>query len=907
MFGLLKRIFLPGTSVPIPVEPNRRSQRERLSFLDEHYNMDPKVPFEFIETLEKLVLAVPDFSQAVRRSIQLGNTGHHIEMEGLSEKQIKSAHEELARFTARAFSPGGGTDALVNALLRQAMVTGAVSVESVPSESLDGIDQIVLVPTRTIRFKRRDNRYVPFQSAFPEDIELNELQYTYIPLIQGEDNPYGIPPLFSAIDAVYTQLEGMENVKGIYKKHGLLGFLFAKKKIPPNEGLSHREYQEYLRKHLEKFADSFRQNFKSGAAVGYDDTTVEYHSLTADSRGAIDIFNMVEQQVASGIDIDPALLGRTYSTTETYAGVVYHAFLSGLNNSRRIVKRSLEKIYWLHLVLAGFPVKRVRVKFNADRSLQPHLEADAEQKKIQNVIAKVNAGFIDLDTGARELGYEKATGKPAKMQLSASNDARHGLPIVPFIESGGIAKPFAQFFKEAKERSATLITPEEEERAVREVEEHESTALDRLHRAYGTEIIRVSEEAESMARSGKSGDEIFKFIDRELRSVLPDRLFEAVKARLTMAWVSGTKVRMEDRVVEAQTVATERLHSAIGWFREVQTYDYGKVYGSVSDSMRSEVLNALAGKTADRDTIEKRALDVARSVANQMGVDFDERKLNTTKLVERYRMVVSGAVMKARNFSQALSYRELGITELEIVAIIDQSTSHICREMHGRRVSVKTAAEYADDVLGTSASQVVKKFPWKPLPSGSSTEQILANMPVKLPPYHGRCRTTVSVATDTTVTRLGKTGQPVPMEGRLQMEEAADKSHRKRNAGAKNWVAGLTPNELKSKIRGWQSAEWPEDRMALNSHWLKHRKRFQGIAENQDAYETLSLDMLRNFQGLYVYGQEDAGVIETRIGFYREQNGTPLFAGVDPDMGSIRTLHVLRDKKKQLARYMRIL
>lgn len=892
MFGLLKRIFLPGATVPIPVEPGRRSQRERLSFLEENYNMDPKVPFEFIETIEKLVLAVPDFSQAVRRSIQLGNTGHHIEMEGLNEKQIKAAHEELERFTARAFSPGGGTDALVNALLRQALVTGAVSVESVPSQALDGIEQIVLVPTRTIRFKRKENRYIPFQSAFPEDVELNELQYTYIPLIQGEDNPYGIPPLFSAVDAVYTQLEGMENVKGIYKKHGLLGFLFAKKKIPPNEGLSHREYQEHLRKHLEKFADSFRQNFKSGAAVGYDDTTVEYHSLTADSRGAIDIFNMVEQQVASGIDIDPALLGRTYSTTETYAGVVYHAFLSGLNNSRRIVKRSLEKIYWLHLVLAGYPVKRVRVKFNPDRSLQPHLEADAEQKKIQNVIAKVHAGFIDLDTGARELGYEKATGKPQKMQLSAPAPLAPG--HYPFLEKAPI-------------QNATLITPEEEERAVREVEEHESTALDRLHRAYGAEIIRVSEEAESMARSGKSGEEIFKFIDRELRYVLPERLFEAVKARLTMAWISGTKVRMEDRVVEAQTVATERLHSAIGWFREVQTYDYGQVYGSVSDSMRSEVLNALAGKAADRDTIEKRALDVARSVANQMGVDFDERKLNTTKLVERYRMVVSGAVMKARNFSQALSYRELGITELEIVAIMDQSTSHICREMHGRRVSVQTAADYADDVLGTPANQVVKKFPWKPLPSGSSTEQLLANMPVKLPPYHGRCRTTVSVATDTTVTRLGKNGQPVPMEGRLQMEEAADKSHRKRNAGAKNWVAGLTPNELKSKIRGWQSAEWPEDRVALNRHWIKHRKRFQGIAENQDAYETLSLDMLRNFQGLYVYGQEDAGVIETRIGFYREQNGRHLFAGVDPDTGSIRTLHVLRDKKKQLARYMRIL
>lgn len=891
MLALLKKIFAPGTSIPIPIEPGRKSQRDRMAFLEEHFNLDPAVPFENIHIIEKLVISVPDMSQAVRRSIQLGNTGHSVEFEGLSDKDIKNAMEELDSFTARAFSPGGGTDALVNALLRQILITGAVSVEAVPSVALDGIDQIVLVPVKTIRFKRRDDRYIPYQAAFPEDVELNEFQYTYIPLIQGEDNPYGIPPLFSALDAVYLQLEGMENVKGIYKKHGLLGFLFAKKKIPPNEGKSEREYESYLRDHLKKFADSFRQNFSSGAAVGYDDTTVEYHSLTSDSRGAIDIFNLVEQQVASGIDIDPALLGRTYSTTETYAGVVYHAFLSGLGNSRRLVKRVLERIYWLHLVLKGYPVKRVRVTFNPDRSLKPQEEAQAAEIKVRTVISKMQAGLIDADTAARELGYEKATGKPAQTGLSAPD---HVLEIY---------RPY----KSAPEQGVVLITPEEEDNLSREIDGLEKNSLETFNRTYGAEITRIAQEAESLAKAGQSGEEIFRHIDRELGAALPEKLYESVKARIILAWTSGSKIRMQDRIVEAQTTATERLHSALPWFRGVQLYDYGKVYGDIASDMQNDVLRALEGKAADRDTIESRALAVAQAVADRMGVNINDMTINKSALAERYRMVVSGAVMKARNFSQALAYRELNIQEMEIVAILDQKTSTICRNMNGRRVRVETAAEYVDEVLGTPADQVVKKFPWKPgVPGGSSTDQILAAMPVKLPPYHGRCRTTVAVSTDTIVTRLNRDGQPVKMTGKVEPESVSNPTIKRVNADTKKWVDGLQPNELLSKIQSYRNSVWDGSSGSLDAHWNKHRNSFRGIADTRDDYGNLAKDMLQNFQQVFLYGQEDAGVTEMRMGFFREQNGKLLFASMDPETGFIKTLFYLENKSK-LKKYMRIL
>jgi hypothetical protein len=397
-----------------PVEQKQRqsSTSQITSIMEDLFGINPDIPFEMLDIIEKLIWTTPDLSQTVKRTMQLGNTGHTVSFEGLSDAQSKAANEELENFSTQIFQPGAGMDSLVNAMFIQLLTKGAISIEAVPSMMLDGIEKVVFVPVKSVRFKRKDGKLIPIQMSSVGEIELNMNQYMYIPLLQKENNPYAIPPFIAAIESVMMQKDSISNIKSIINKFGLLGFIFAQKKVPTNDGKSHSEFQDYLAKELAKFADSFRQNFKSGAAVGYDDVDLKHYNISNDSRGASDLFTLIEQQVASGIDIDPALLGRTYSTTETYAGVVYAAFLSSLNNMRRLIKRSLEKVYFLHLVMKGYPVKKVRVTFNKDRQLKPLDEANAEKTKTETVILKLDAGLIDPDTAAKELGYEKATGTP---------------------------------------------------------------------------------------------------------------------------------------------------------------------------------------------------------------------------------------------------------------------------------------------------------------------------------------------------------------------------------------------------------------------------------------------------------------------------------------------------------------
>jgi hypothetical protein len=403
VFGKFFERFRKASAVVTPIISMDDGESDKFTLQTAQY-------LDLIDTISRVAIVNPDVNQALNQLILLGNTGHNVSFDGLGDSEILSARQEIENLSD-TITRGAGIDGFVNDLFRQVMITGALSVEWVPSDSLDGITDVVLVPVKEIRFKRRDGRWIPCHFRQGQEVELNVSQYQYIPISSEENSPYGIPPFISALRSIFVQNDGFENIKYILKKLGLLGMVSVKKEVPPRDAdKSDLEWKSYLTKELIDSAEGFKQNFLSGIAVHYKDTEISHANITGDSRGASDLWKLIEEQVASGLNIPPALLGRTYSTTETYAGVVYGSFLASLNNVRRLVKRALERGYWLHLVMRGYSANRVTVSFRPDKSINSYTDAQTENLKVQTVIAKLNAGLIDPDTAAKELGYEKATG-----------------------------------------------------------------------------------------------------------------------------------------------------------------------------------------------------------------------------------------------------------------------------------------------------------------------------------------------------------------------------------------------------------------------------------------------------------------------------------------------------------------
>ncbi len=740
-----------------PVEQKQSSTSQITSIMEDLFGINPDIPFEMLDIIEKLIWTTPDLSQTVKRTMQLGNTGHTVSFEGLSDSQSKSANEELENFSTQIFQPGAGMDSLVNAMFIQLLTKGAISIEAVPSMMLDGIEKVVFVPVKSVRFKRKDGKLIPIQMSSVGEIELNMNQYMYIPLLQKENNPYAIPPFIAAIESVMMQKDSISNIKSIINKFGLLGFIFAQKKVPTNDGKSHSEFQDYLAKELAKFADSFRQNFKSGAAVGYDDVDLKHYNISNDSRGASDLFQLIEQQVASGIDIDPALLGRTYSTTETYAGVVYAAFLSSLNNMRRLIKRSLEKIYFLHLVMKGYPVKKVRVTFNKDRQLKPLDEANAEKTKTETVILKLDAGLIDPDTAAKELGYEKATGTPKPKPQSTGfkeDEKKKSFTLTGAIDQSGcecgsihslvklgaITPDQAAIYQAIEDNFAKTFFASYEDRVKNlfasidpnlSKEDFTKAILDGIEWELGEKFqsdYRAS-FAQALSDSWDAGQTVKGITSDIPKAAINSEIqnFFATSMKIDIGNQFRHQVTPLDNGFEGRRKQNEKLFTdAINQALET---------GNPSQALK-ELETAFFGKLPDGRTKEgKEALSKIKELRNKLDYTF------------------RGQLYRAQTFSQIQRINAVGITTVEVVAVLDQKTSEICRLMNGRKFSVETLMNFvteftSDDPTTPAFWQKYKNPPQEALRDWSklSDKEVLSRIPNKLPPYHVRCRTTVVMA-----------------------------------------------------------------------------------------------------------------------------------------------------------------
>jgi hypothetical protein len=103
---------------------------------------------------------------------------------------------------------------------------------------------------------------------------------------------------------------------------------------------------------------------------------------------------------------------------------------------------------------------------------------------------------------------------------------------------------------------------------------------------------------------------------------------------------------------------------------------------------------------------------------------------------------------RARNFGLVQGYDELGIQYLEILAVMDERTSAICKNMNGKRIPVNAAVGQRDMLMAAQDPEDVKIIsPW---PKGVLVDQLktmstdgLVAEGVIMPPYHFHCRTTV--------------------------------------------------------------------------------------------------------------------------------------------------------------------
>jgi hypothetical protein len=392
--------------------------------------VSPVVDFEMLRCLKYLWIFNPDLSQYVSNIVSLGNTGHQLTVDAANTQAAEQAIGRLNQAAARLYKNSAGVDGLLNSYFAQIAWSGALSSEDVINFPARRVEQVAIVPVEQIRFVYADGEYLahqqtgarglkaadkgqgagPAQASANGLIRLNTETYKYFALTTVENSPYAKPPASAAVGAITgPQADMLDNIKWISRKLGILGLVSVMVTPPPKKpNETEAEYQTRAQKYLGSVKEALDQNFNKGLLVTYRDQKIEHANVAADARGAYDLWRMNEEQVMSGVGMQPAFFGRTDSTTETYAEVVYNLLLAQVGNIQRLVKRRQEATYRLDLLLGGSEVKSVSLSFNRAHARSPLQEAQADHVRVQTAIEKVRAGIISADDAARELGYEGA-------------------------------------------------------------------------------------------------------------------------------------------------------------------------------------------------------------------------------------------------------------------------------------------------------------------------------------------------------------------------------------------------------------------------------------------------------------------------------------------------------------------
>jgi hypothetical protein len=382
------------------------------------------LPWETLDYIELLATYNPDYSQAVDNIRTLANSGHELFVDARSSRtseRIKSRLEEKAR-TIQA--QHGGMDGLLDKLLDQAATYGAMCGEWVLNEDLTDVVDFVDINPKSIRFLWDEKKQIwqPYQKVTPKQaaeardrgqkivaannyVELNTETFRYFAFDAAPQSPYGTPPFLAALGNIAIQRDMVHNMSQIVKKVGLLGIIdIVVKQLPMQAGESDADYQARASGYLDSYVEVVQDMVRDGGLVHYDDIEVQTYNITGNAAGATNIFKQNEELIFSGLKSMPSVQGRSYSTTETYAGVAYDIIIRNTRKYQRAAKRMIEDGYWLMCSMWGEQPKALRLTFNENKTLHRVQDAQAEALEIKNGLALWATGAID------QLGFVQRLG-----------------------------------------------------------------------------------------------------------------------------------------------------------------------------------------------------------------------------------------------------------------------------------------------------------------------------------------------------------------------------------------------------------------------------------------------------------------------------------------------------------------
>lgn len=376
-------------------------------------SISPLCPYQYLPFLRQLSIFHPLVSQAVKLVEAFANRGHSVVFDVAPEnEQLLARCEQVLESFQRRVYERGGIDGLINALIAELCVTGAVSREDIIRPGVH-VERIAIVPPEDVEFliptDESDGDFKPHQRGRTLK-RLDDRTYRYMAWRTFGGNPYAIPPFVAAINDILRQMTMSESRDAILAKLGWLGLLTMEVPLRDRDkessGNDNDEIDRARTIYLQQLATAFAGNFRDKLMLLDPGMRVELQaSPTQNMSGVQEMFDSVEAQIFSGLGLDPSLFGRSWAKAETWVAQSNSTLEDVAGAARRIVGGSLERSLALEFALHGLPVTPW-VQFASSPKANPGADAAAEQQKWSTTLDQLINGMIDETTAAQIHGFD---------------------------------------------------------------------------------------------------------------------------------------------------------------------------------------------------------------------------------------------------------------------------------------------------------------------------------------------------------------------------------------------------------------------------------------------------------------------------------------------------------------------
>ncbi len=363
---------------------------------------------------------IPVLNSAMWTWTHLCSAPSSVQFKGTDDPEVVKSAEKIIsdldkRIYEQSYQKFGGTDALLKQFFNSLFTDGMVCGELVLTSSGDKIDKFYFIDPSSLKFELKNDRWEIFQqqngsrqgglTTSGSLVKLNPDSTFYFGLDTQVNNPIG-KSLLSSIPFV-AKVE-QQLVSDMQKTMHNAGYHRLHVKIKPPERSNLESDEAYISRansYFDKTVEMMRQFGPDDNPITWNDVEINYigpeSRQAASSAWYINHKAMIED-ISAGVHLDPFMLGYSYGLSRSWAGFKLELIFRNVISIQRSAKRFMEWVRNIELALHGLNLETEH-QFDNSLAFGKLEQLQAEKMTLENIRAKQEAGYIDLEEAKKEV------------------------------------------------------------------------------------------------------------------------------------------------------------------------------------------------------------------------------------------------------------------------------------------------------------------------------------------------------------------------------------------------------------------------------------------------------------------------------------------------------------------------